>query len=56
MKSIWKYSADYESPNGGKASISSSVKAKDFDEAYELIRDQLKHQSFELVGMTVRKV
>ncbi|ASR75520.1 hypothetical protein SEA_MILDRED21_123 [Streptomyces phage Mildred21] len=56
MKSNWKYSAHYKSPSGGKASITSQVKANTFDEAYEQVRDQLKHQSFELVGMELRKM
>lgn len=56
MKNRWKYTAQYQSPAGGKASITSQVKANTFDEAYELVRDQLKHQSFELIGMELRKI
>lgn len=56
MKSKWKYSAEYESTSGAKASITSSVTARNFDEAYKQVKDQLKHQSLELVGMELRKV
>lgn len=56
MKGSWKYSAHYKSPSGGNASITSQVKADTFDEAYEQVRNQLKHQSFELVGMELRKI
>ncbi|AIW02613.1 hypothetical protein AXJ18_gp161 [Streptomyces phage Jay2Jay] len=55
MKSRWKYSAKYKSPNGCKASITSSVRADSFDEAYEEVCNQLRHQSFELIGMTIEK-
>lgn len=55
MKSRWKYSAEYKSPSGASAFIVSSVRAKSFDEAYKQVRDQLKHQSLELVGLELRK-
>jgi hypothetical protein len=55
MKSRWKYSAEYKSASGTKASITSSVMARSFDEAFEQVKDQLKHQSLELVGMELRK-
>jgi hypothetical protein len=56
MKCKWRYSAEYESASGAKASITSSVTAHNFDEALEQVREQLKHQSLELVGMELRKV
>lgn len=55
MKSRWKYSAEYKSASGAKASITSSVMARSFDEAFEQVKGQLKHQSLELVGMELRK-
>ena len=51
----WKYSAEYKARSGASAFIVSSVRAKSFDEAYKQVRDQLKHQSLELVGLELRK-
>jgi hypothetical protein len=54
MQSRWKYSVEYKS-SGVSCFIAGSVQADSFDEAYNQIRDQLRHQSLELVGLELRK-
>lgn len=55
MKNRWKYSAEYKFESGASAFIMGSVRAKNFDEAFQLVKNELKHQSLELVGLELRK-